>query len=152
MTPGGEDPWSALATVAAIWLDSSSAGITTAIFTAPTIARAAKPPDCRGPGLTRSSADIALTALASLPYQCRVTPPTKRPSGDPSSPATAPSYARTGVDLDHDEDFVDEIREIARTTFRPEILSSIGGFAGLFKAPDRYEDPIFAAATKIGSS
>jgi phosphoribosylformylglycinamidine cyclo-ligase len=51
------------------------------------------------------------------------------------------------VDLDHDEGFVDEIREITRSTLRPEVLSSVGGFAGLFKAPDRYKNPIFAAAT-----
>ena len=49
------------------------------------------------------------------------------------------------MDLDRDEAFVDEIREIARTTFRPEILSGIGGFAGLFKAPERYRDPVFVA-------
>jgi len=67
-------------------------------------------------------------------------PPPKVPT-DP----TAPSYARAGVDLDSDEGFVSEIAEITRPTMRPEILSSIGGFAGLFKAPDRYKDPIFVA-------
>ena len=50
------------------------------------------------------------------------------------------------MDLDHDEGFVDEIKEIARSTFRPEILSSIGGFAGLFKTPDRYKDPVLVAS------
>jgi phosphoribosylformylglycinamidine cyclo-ligase len=60
--------------------------------------------------------------------------------------STAPSYARAGVDLEHDEGFVDEIREITRSTLRPEVLSSIGGFAGLFKVPERYENAIFAAA------
>ena len=40
---------------------------------------------------------------------------------------------------------MDEIREITRSTLRPEILSSVGGFAGLFKAPERYENPIFVA-------
>ncbi|MCZ6465398.1 MAG: phosphoribosylformylglycinamidine cyclo-ligase [Proteobacteria bacterium] len=59
---------------------------------------------------------------------------------------TAPSYARAGVDLDHDESFVDEIVEIARGTYRPEVLSAVGGFAGIFKAPDRYESPVFVAA------
>jgi len=49
------------------------------------------------------------------------------------------------VDLDHDEGFISDIAEITRPTLRPEILSSIGGFAGLFKAPDRYEDPVFVA-------
>ena len=37
------------------------------------------------------------------------------------------------------------MKEIARSTFRPEVLSSIGGFAGLFKAPERYKDPVFVA-------
>jgi phosphoribosylformylglycinamidine cyclo-ligase len=60
--------------------------------------------------------------------------------------ASAPAYARAGVDLDHDEGFIDEIREITRSTLRPEVLSSVGGFAGLFKFPDRYENPIFVAA------
>jgi len=64
-----------------------------------------------------------------------------------SSDSSAPRYARAGVDLDHDESFVSEIKEIARGTHRPEILSSIGGFAGLFKAPERYRDPVFVAAT-----
>ncbi len=58
---------------------------------------------------------------------------------------TAPAYARAGVDLDRDEGLVEEIREIARSTFRPEVLSSIGGFAGLFKIPERYRDPILVA-------
>jgi phosphoribosylformylglycinamidine cyclo-ligase len=61
--------------------------------------------------------------------------------------SSAPSYARAGVDLDHDEAFVGEIKEIARSTFRPEVLSSIGGFAGLFKTPDRYQDPLLVAST-----
>jgi phosphoribosylformylglycinamidine cyclo-ligase len=49
--------------------------------------------------------------------------------------------------VDRDERFVDDIAEITRPTLRPEVLSSIGGFAGLFKAPDRYTDPIFVAST-----
>ena len=60
---------------------------------------------------------------------------------------SAPAYARAGVNLDHDEGFIDEIREITRSTLRPEVLSSVGGFAGLFKFPDRYENPIFVAAS-----
>ena len=39
------------------------------------------------------------------------------------------------------------MKEIAKGTFRPEVLSSIGGFAGMFKAPERYREPIFVAAT-----
>jgi phosphoribosylformylglycinamidine cyclo-ligase len=61
--------------------------------------------------------------------------------------SSAPAYARAGVDLDRDEAFVGEIARIARPTFRPEVLSSIGGFAGLFKAPERYREPVFVAST-----
>jgi phosphoribosylformylglycinamidine cyclo-ligase len=63
-----------------------------------------------------------------------------------TSASSAPRYARAGVDVDHDEGFVGEIGRIARATFRPEVLSSIGGFAGLFKAPDRYREPVFVAS------
>jgi len=65
---------------------------------------------------------------------------------EPGPPPSAPSYARAGVDLDHDEGFIDEVKEIARGTFRPEVLSSIGGFAGLFKTPERYRDPVLVAS------
>ena len=58
---------------------------------------------------------------------------------------SAPAYAAAGVDLDKDEGFIDEIKEITRSTLRPEVLSTVGGFAGLFKAPERYNDPVFVA-------
>ena len=63
-----------------------------------------------------------------------------KPSGE------APRYAQAGVDLERDESFVERIKEISRTTLRPEVLASVGGFAGLFKAPERYEKPIFVAS------
>jgi phosphoribosylformylglycinamidine cyclo-ligase len=71
------------------------------------------------------------------------------PPRDKTDPAesTSPIYTSAGVDLDHDEGFISEISEITRPTMRPEILSSIGGFAGLFKAPDRYKNPVFVAGT-----
>lgn len=74
-----------------------------------------------------------------------------RENGEPRDPKKKTrrrksAYARAGVDLDHDESFVEEIKEIARSTFRPEILTGIGGFAGLFKTPERYTDPVFVAA------
>jgi phosphoribosylformylglycinamidine cyclo-ligase len=91
-----------------------------------------------------------LTAGALVSYSSRVTSrrPTRTTETDePRGASSAPSYARAGVDLDHDEGFVGEIKEIARGSFRPEVLSSIGGFAGLFKTPDRYRDPVLVAST-----
>lgn len=73
--------------------------------------------------------------------------PGKSAEADAANSSSAPDYARAGVDLDHDEAFIREVKEIARTTSRPEVLSSIGGFAGVFKAPDRYQEPLFVAAT-----
>jgi len=70
----------------------------------------------------------------------------KANGGADSGGLSAPSYAASGVDLDGDEGFVDDIRDITRATLRPEVLSSVGGFAGLFKAPERYENPIFVAS------
>ena len=67
-----------------------------------------------------------------------------RPDSSPAS-SSAPAYGRAGVNLDGDEAFVTEIAEITRTTLRPEVLSQLGGFAGLFKAPERYSNPIFVA-------
>ncbi len=71
----------------------------------------------------------------------------KSPPNDDAGTAgsSAPAYARAGVDLDRDEGFTREIGEITRPTLRPEVLSQIGGFAGLFKAPDRYKEPVFVA-------
>ncbi len=88
------------------------------------------------------AADCWLTSAPSLPYPSLVPADPKRP--DPKQ--TAPAYARAGVDLDRDEAFIGEIGAIARSTFRPEVLSGIGGFAGLFKAPDRYREPVFVAS------
>jgi phosphoribosylformylglycinamidine cyclo-ligase len=69
------------------------------------------------------------------------------PEEKPASDSSAPAYAAAGVDLDHDEGFITDVKEIAKSTSRPEVLSSIGGFAGVFKAPDRYRNPVFVAAT-----
>jgi phosphoribosylformylglycinamidine cyclo-ligase len=65
----------------------------------------------------------------------------------PAEQAEVPRYSRAGVDLDRDEGFVRDIKEIARGTSRPEVLSSVGGFAGLFKLPERYRDPVLVAST-----
>lgn len=85
----------------------------------------------------------------ALPYPSVVPPPSssKSPKDRPvdDAGASAPSYAAAGVDLDRDEGFIDEIKEITRSTLRPEVLSGVGGFAGLFKAPERYKNPIFVA-------
>jgi len=87
-----------------------------------------------------------IDCLRAFAYHSPVTR-SSDPKKTPFSTTHAPSYAAAGVDLDHDESFVEDVKEIAKGTFRPEVLSSIGGFAGMFKAPERYREPIFVAAT-----
>jgi phosphoribosylformylglycinamidine cyclo-ligase len=67
------------------------------------------------------------------------------PPPDEKAPR-ARAYARAGVDLDRDDRFIDQIKEIARSTHRPELLAGVGGFAGLFKTPERYKDPVLVAS------
>ncbi len=57
-------------------------------------------------------------------------------------------YKKAGVDIEAAEKMVEGIKGMVWTTFRPGVLTEIGGFAGLFE-PDLqlYENPVFAAAT-----
>lgn len=94
---------------------------------------------------SKKSKDASKTASAASKSTSKAAAKARGASLD--AERSAPSYAAAGVDLDHDEGFISDIAEIARSApQRPEILSKIGGFAGLFKAPDRYENPIFVAS------
>ena len=42
-------------------------------------------------------------------------------------------YKSTGVDIDAGNEVVSRIRELARSTFTPDVLSDIGSFGGLFR-------------------
>jgi phosphoribosylformylglycinamidine cyclo-ligase len=57
-------------------------------------------------------------------------------------------YAHSGVDIDAGNQAVNLIRPIAQSTFRPEVLSNLGGFSGLFALdPARYQKPVLVAST-----
>ncbi len=92
---------------------------------------------------TGKSAKAGKTASTDTPSQASA--PKHGRGASKKTAQSAPHYARAGVDLDRDEGFIAKIKEVTRPTLRPEILSSIGGFAGLFKSPERYHDPIFVA-------
>ena len=62
------------------------------------------------------------------------------------------SYRASGVDIDAGERAVRRLAPWARATFRPEVLGDIGAFAGFFRAPARYRQPVFVASTDgVGS-
>jgi phosphoribosylformylglycinamidine cyclo-ligase len=58
------------------------------------------------------------------------------------------SYADCGVDIDAGNAFVGRIKQAVNSTMRPEVLSGLGGFGGLFK-PDfsDMEEPVLVSGT-----
>src|SRR5215510_4079537 len=58
------------------------------------------------------------------------------------------TYRDAGVDIDAGDEFVDRISPLVRSTFRPEVLTDIGGFGGLFRLQaDRYAEPVLVSGT-----
>jgi len=58
------------------------------------------------------------------------------------------TYRDAGVDIDAGDEFVDRIKPLVRSTFRPEVLTDLGGFGGLFglKA-GKYKEPVLVSGT-----
>ena len=58
------------------------------------------------------------------------------------------TYREAGVDIEAGDEFVRRIKSMVRTTFRPEVVSDLGGFGGLFRFPSTdYKDPILVSGT-----
>jgi phosphoribosylformylglycinamidine cyclo-ligase len=58
------------------------------------------------------------------------------------------TYADAGVDIDAGDEAVERIKDVVRTTHRPEVMGDLGGFGGLFAlATERYREPVLVAAT-----
>jgi len=58
------------------------------------------------------------------------------------------TYKQAGVDIDRQNRFIDGIKPMIKSTFGPEVLGGIGGFAGLFRFDARnFKDPILVSST-----
>jgi phosphoribosylformylglycinamidine cyclo-ligase len=58
------------------------------------------------------------------------------------------TYKQAGVDIDAGDALVERIKPFAAKTHRPELLSGVGGFGGLFALPPgRYKEPILVSGT-----
>ena len=58
------------------------------------------------------------------------------------------SYRDAGVDIDAGNDLVERIKPIVKTTTRPEVLTGLGGFGGLFALPvGKYRQPVLVSGT-----
>ena len=58
------------------------------------------------------------------------------------------TYKDAGVDIDAGNELVERIKPFVKRTRRPEVLSGIGGFGGLFALPPgRYREPVLVSGT-----
>jgi len=58
------------------------------------------------------------------------------------------TYKSAGVDIDAGDRFVEKIRPFVKSTFRPEVLTDIGGFGGLFGLNAvKYKEPVLVSGT-----
>ncbi|MCB1670259.1 MAG: phosphoribosylformylglycinamidine cyclo-ligase [Gammaproteobacteria bacterium] len=64
-----------------------------------------------------------------------------------SSQAVSLSYRDAGVDIDAGNALVENIKSVTERTRRPEVLSGLGGFGGLFELPRGYRQPVLVSAT-----
>ena len=62
------------------------------------------------------------------------------------------TYRDAGVDIEAGDEAVRRIAPLAKTTFRPEVLGGIGGFAGFVRVPAGYREPVLVSSTDgVGS-
>ena len=57
------------------------------------------------------------------------------------------TYKDAGVDIDAGAELVDQIRPLVSKATRPEVMTGLGGFAGLCGLPERYRRPILVSGT-----
>ena len=57
------------------------------------------------------------------------------------------TYRQAGVDMDAGDALVDRIAPFAKRTRIPEVMSDVGGFAGLCRLPTGMEEPVLVSGT-----
>ena len=57
------------------------------------------------------------------------------------------TYRGAGVDIDAGDTLVERIKPHVRRTLRPEVMTDLGGFAGLCALPARYKEPLLVSCT-----
>jgi phosphoribosylformylglycinamidine cyclo-ligase len=65
----------------------------------------------------------------------------------PGRQGTGLTYRDAGVDIDAGDALVEQIKGHVRRTRRPEVLTGLGGFAGLCALPTRYKEPLLVSCT-----
>ncbi len=60
---------------------------------------------------------------------------------------TSMTYREAGVDIDAGDDLVERIKPFAKATRIAEVLSDVGGFAGMCRVPDGVDEPVLVSGT-----
>lgn len=68
-------------------------------------------------------------------------------SDDKSLDPPGLTYRAAGVDIDAGDELVERIKGHVRRTLRPEVLTDLGGFAGLCAIPGGYREPLLVSCT-----
>lgn len=56
-------------------------------------------------------------------------------------------YRQAGVDVEAGRAFVQQIRSLVESTYRPEVMGKLGGFSGFFELPSGYREPVLVSGT-----
>jgi phosphoribosylformylglycinamidine cyclo-ligase len=58
------------------------------------------------------------------------------------------AYKQAGVDISAGNEAVERMKKHVKRTFRPEVLTELGGFGGLFRlSQEQYEEPVLVSGT-----
>ncbi len=57
------------------------------------------------------------------------------------------AYKRAGVDITAGNEAVERMKKHVKRTLRPEVLTDLGGFGGLFQLNNKYEEPVLVSST-----
>ncbi|WP_111978508.1 phosphoribosylformylglycinamidine cyclo-ligase [Algibacillus agarilyticus] len=60
---------------------------------------------------------------------------------------TSLSYKDAGVDIDAGNALVDRIKNVTKSTRRPEVMGGLGGFGALCRLPTKYKKPLLVSGT-----
>ena len=56
-------------------------------------------------------------------------------------------YKSSGVDIEAGNSFVNKIKNIVKSTHRPEVMGGFGGFNGAIRIPSKYKNPILISGS-----
>lgn len=72
---------------------------------------------------------------------------TDQPTRPNSQQELSLSYKDAGVDIEAGDALVSRIKQVAKATRRPEVMTGLGGFGALFNLPSGYEEPVLVSGT-----